>query len=83
MIIDAILLVFQGLLEVVLLPLTLINIGIDFVASIPVIASFVNVVAYILPWSNLFPLITLLIILFTFRITMACVRFVIDIIPFT
>ena len=81
MIIDAILLVFQGLLEVVLLPLTVINIGIDFVASIPVIGSFINVVAYILPWSNLFPLIVLLISLFGLRIAIAIVRFVIAIIP--
>lgn len=81
MIIDAILLVFQGVLEIVLSPLTVINIGIDFIASIPVIGSFVNVVAYILPWSNLFPLFVLLIALFSLRIVIAIVRFIISIIP--
>lgn len=81
MIIDAILLVFQGVLEIILSPLTVINIGIDFIASIPVIGSFVNVIAYILPWSNLFPLFVLLIALFSLRIVIAIVRFIVSIIP--
>ena len=53
MITNAILLVFQGVLNVLLAPLTVINIGIDFVAGIPVIGSFINLVSYVLPWGKL------------------------------
>ena len=61
MIIDGILLIVQGFLNVLLMPLTAFNIGIDFLSSIPVVTSFLQLIAYILPWSNLMPLIILLI----------------------
>ena len=44
MIVDAILLLVQGVLNVLLAPLTIINIVVDFVAGIPVVGSFINVV---------------------------------------
>lgn len=83
MITDAILLALQGVLEVILLPLTPINIVVDFVSSIPVISSFLNVVFFILPWDNLLPLILLLSLFFNFRIQVAVIRFILSIIPFT
>ena len=52
MITDAILLLFQGILNVLLLPLTVINIAVDFVSSIPVVTEFLQVAAYMIPWSN-------------------------------
>ena len=78
MITNAILLVFQGVLNVLLAPLTVINIGIDFVAGIPVIGSFINLVSYVLPWGKLMPLI---VGLFTFRIGLALVRLIKGFIP--
>ena len=81
MITNAILLVFQGVLNVLLAPLTVINIGIDFVAGIPVIGSFINLVSYVLPWGKLMPLITLIVGLFTFRIGLALVRLIKGFIP--
>jgi len=51
-IVDMVLLVLQGVLEILLLPLTAINIGVDFIASIPVITEFLQIIAYVLPWSN-------------------------------
>ena len=79
MIIDGILLIVQGFLNVLLMPLTAFNIGIDFLSSIPVVTSFLQLIAYILPWSNLMPLIILLIAIFSFRIALTLVRTVLSI----
>lgn len=76
MIFNGILLVLQSVLQVLLLPLTGINIVIDFVTSIPVVTSFLECVIYLLPWDNLLPLIALTIAIFTFRAIMAFVRFI-------
>lgn len=81
MIVDAILLLIQGVLNVLLAPLEVVNIVIDFVSSIPVILSFINVVAYVLPWAKLFPLITLIVAIFTLRIGIALVRLIKGFIP--
>ena len=82
MIVDLFLLVLQGVLNIILLPLTVINISVDFASSIPVITQFLQVVAYVLPWSNLLPLITLVVALGFFRIAIALVKVINEIIPF-
>ena len=81
MIVDMLLLILQGIVEVLLLPLTAINIGVDFIASIPVIVEFLQIIAYILPWSNLFPLIILTVALFGFRIVISLVKTIWDLLP--
>ena len=81
MIIDLLLIVLQGVVEILLLPLTAINIGVDFIASIPVIGEFLQVIAYILPWSNLLPLIILTVALFGLRIAIALVKTIWDLLP--
>ena len=82
MIVDMFLLVIQGVLNVLLLPLTVVNIGVDFIASIPVISEFLQVIAYILPWSNLLPLIGITVGLFVFRIAVSLIKTGLDVIPF-
>ena len=82
MIVDLFLLVLQGVLNILLLPLGVVNIAVDFFASIPFITQFLQVVAYILPWSNLLPLIGIIVGLFIFRIAVSLVRTVVDVIPF-
>lgn len=82
MIVDAILLLFQGILNVLLAPLSLLNIAIDFVSSIPVITSFLQVVAYVIPWSNILPLIILTIAIIGFRTAFTLIRTVWNFIPF-
>lgn len=82
MIIDMLLLVLQGVLEILLLPLTVINISVDFIASIPVIGEFLQVIAYILPWSNLLPLIILTVSIFVFRIAISFFKTLWNVIPF-
>lgn len=81
MIVDSILLLIEGLVNILLAPLSVINIGIDFISSIPIIVSFLNVVVYVLPWDNLLPLFVLLIGLFSFRIVVALIRFIKSFIP--
>ena len=82
MIVDGILLVFQGLVNLILAPLSVINIGVDLVSSIPYVTQFLQIVVYVLPWSNLMPLITLIIALSLFRIAVALVKLVVEFIPF-
>lgn len=82
MVIDGILLVFQGFLNILLAPLSVVNIGVDLVSSIPYVSQFLQVVAYVLPWDNLLPLILLMIALFLFRIGIAVLNFIKGFIPF-
>lgn len=82
MITDGILLVFQGLINIILSPLSIINISVDFISNITLVTQFLQIVSYILPWSNLMPLITLIITLSLFRIAVALVKLVVEFIPF-
>ena len=79
---DLILIVFQGILNVLLLPVTVFNIAVDFVSSIPVVVDFLQIAAYILPWSNILPLILLVMALSGFRITLSLVKTFLSFIPF-
>ena len=81
MIVDLILVLVKGLLEVLLLPLTAINIVVDVASSIPVVSEFLQIVAYLLPWSNILPLIVIVIGIFVLRIAMAVVRAIWHFIP--
>lgn len=82
MITNAILLAFQAVLNVILLPITVVDIVIDFIGSIPVVIQFLQVVAYILPWANILPLIVLTIALIIFKICVSLAKLVINFIPF-
>ena len=83
MITNAILLILQGALSVILLPLTVINITIDFISSIPVFVSFLQVVAYLIPWSNILPIIVLNVGIVVFKIAVTLIKTVWAVIPFT
>lgn len=80
MIIDMILVVIQGFLNIILSPLTLIDFAVDFVASIPIVTNFLQIVAYVLPWGNLLPLIIGTFSIFLFRISLALIRTLLSII---
>lgn len=82
MIIDLILILFQGILNVLLLPLNVINISVDFASAIPIVTDFLKIVAYILPWSNILPLILLVISISGFKVTLSLVKTVLKFIPF-
>jgi hypothetical protein len=82
MITNGILLVLQGVINVILLPLSALNVVIDVASSIPVVGQFLQVVAYIVPWSNLLPLFIIAIAIFLFRTTLAVVKLIVEFLPF-
>ncbi len=81
MITNGILLLCQGILNILLLPLTGLNVAIDFIGSIPVVTQFLQVVAYVLPMDNLSLLIIFIIAMFTFRASIALIKFIWKFIP--
>ena len=79
MIVNLILVVIQGVLNILLAPLSVVNIAVDFLASVPIISQFLGLIAYILPWSNITPIIIIIVAIFGFRITLASIRTIISI----
>lgn len=81
MIVDAFFLILQGIVNVLLAPLTAFNIGIDFLSSIPVVASFLNVIFYVLPTTNLLPLFTLVVVIINFKIVISLIKTIWELLP--
>ena len=81
MIVDMILTVLATVLNILLAPLEAVNIGIDLVVSIPVVASFLQVVAYLIPWANLLPLFGIVVAILLLKIIIAFVTGVWDLLP--
>lgn len=82
MIVDLLLGVLQGFLSIVLAPLEVINIVVDFVASIPVVMSFISVVSYIFPWNNLLPIFGLVFVVLLFKAGIGLITGIWNLIPF-
>ena len=82
MIIDAFLGVLQVIVNILLAPLEVINIGIDLVSSIPVVANILSIIAYVLPWNNILPVIFLTFLIINFRNVIAVITAVWNILPF-
>lgn len=82
MILDAILNILAGFVSVLLAPLEVINIGIDLISSIPVVASFIQVIAYIFPWTNILPIIFITIIILNFKLFISAIRAIWELLPF-
>ena len=82
MLIDIILTLLAGILNLLLSPLEVVNIAIDFVSSIPILTSFLQVVAYLLPWSNLLPLFVIVIAILNFKLIISFITAVWRLIPF-
>lgn len=81
MIVDGILLILQGIVNVLLAPLTVINWVSIKIENIAIIKNFINVIAYILPWKYITPLITFLIGLFVFRAVVALIKTIWELLP--
>lgn len=82
MITDAVLIIILDILNVLLLPLSALNIVVDFVGSIPVITQFLQVIIYVLPWDNFFPLFLFIIAMFIFRGGLSLIKIIWHFIPF-
>lgn len=82
MILDGILFVLSQVLRMLLAPLEGINIAIDFLASIPFVMQFFQVIAYIIPWTNFVPLFLLVIAIIAYKIVISILKTLWDILPF-
>lgn len=71
-----------GVVNLLLLPLEGINFVIDLVASIPVVTNFITCICYVLPWTNLIPIVIIIFALILFKSFIALIRTIWDIIPF-
>ena len=81
MITDAILSFLTTLASGVLSPLTIIDVAVDLVSSIPVVTKFIMFVSYVIPWSNFVPLLVMVLALLGFRIAIAVIRFIFTLLP--
>ncbi len=81
MILDAILLVFQGVITVLLAPFGFISVGVDFISKILLFTPFLQVIAYIIPFKNILPLIIITFSLVGIRITISIIKFILKFIP--
>lgn len=81
MILNAILGMLQVIMTVLLAPLNLIHVAVDFLAGSSFVSSILSVVGYLLPISELSPLIILLCGLFIFRILVSVIKAIVDILP--
>lgn len=81
MIVNLLLGVLQGVVNVLLAPLTVINFAVDFASSFSVVQGFIKVIAYLFPWGALLPLITFVVSMFIFRAIVAFIKTIWELIP--
>lgn len=81
MIIDAILGLISIIAGVLLMPLEVFNVAIDIASSIPVVAKFLMFVAYVIPWSNLVPIFAIVVAIMSFRVIIALIKTIWDLLP--
>lgn len=83
MITDAILSFFTNISGILLTPLSIVNVAVDLVTSIPVVGKFLTIVAYVIPWDNLVPLFVIIFAMLFLRIAIAILRFIMSLLPGT
>lgn len=81
MIVNLIFGVLEVVVNILLAPLTVLNFVFDVVSSISIVQGFVKVVAYLLPWSQLTPLVTFIVTMFIFRSIVALIKTIWDLLP--
>lgn len=81
MIIDGVLIILQGIVNILLAPLNVINWVVTTGISIGVISDFINIIAFVLPWKNIIPIITFIIAMFAFRAIISLIKTIWDLLP--
>jgi len=81
MIFDVVLNAIGGLVNLLLMPLEIINITVDFISGIAPVMTFFKIVAYVLPWSNIMPLIGIIISIYILRIVISLIKTIWDLLP--
>ena len=69
------------LMELFFKPLEVINISINWLLGFETVREFINIVAFVLPWENILPLISLIIGFFVFRIIVALIKTIWELLP--
>lgn len=73
--------IIEGVLNVLLFPVEVINVGVNFFLGIDWVVDIVSVIAYVLPWSSLIPLISLIILITGFKIVISIIKTIWDLLP--
>ena len=81
MIINLFIYVLQGIVNVLLAPLAVLNFGINVALKIGVVQGFIKVVAYLFPWAELSPLVSFIVAMFVFRSVVALIKTIWDLLP--
>ncbi len=67
--------------NILLSPLNLVSWTLDKIMNIPLLTSFLEVVAYIIPWGYLYPLILIIFGIIGFKIIISLIKTIWDILP--
>lgn len=81
MIIDLFIYVLQGIVNILLAPLSVLNFVFDFASKVTIVQGFVKVVAYLFPWNQLTPLVTFIVAMFIFRSIVSLIKTIWDLLP--
>lgn len=71
----------QGIVNILLAPLQVLNFAVDVASSISIVQGFVKVVAYLFPWSHLTPIVAFVIGMFVFRSIVALIKTIWELLP--
>lgn len=81
MIIDLFLGIIQVVVNILLAPLSVLNFVIDITTKIPVVMGFIKFISYLFPWSQITPLITIIISIFAFRAVVSLIKTIWEMLP--
>lgn len=81
MIVDGILVILQGIVNILLAPIQILNWVTTTAVSIGVISDFINIIAFVLPWKNIVPIITFIIGMFAFRAIISLIKTIWELLP--
>lgn len=81
MIIDLFLGIIQVVVNVLLAPLSVLNFVVDIATKIPVVMGFIKVISYLFPWSQILPIITIIVAIFAFRAVVSLIKTIWELLP--
>ena len=73
--------IIEGVLNVVLFPLDVINFSVNWFLGIDWVKDVVSVVSYVLPWENILPLFIGIVAIFGFRIVISIIKTIWELLP--
>lgn len=73
--------ILQGIVNILLAPLAILNFAIDVASSISIVQGFIKVVAYLFPWGHLTPLVAFVVGMFIFRSIISLIKTIWALLP--